>query len=126
VRVPPDSWTNRLRRGLARDGLLGLGDLLVDAAQGLPGSVGFVLVVDDLVPAPVGGAGGPGLAEDVPVGDVLARMLATPLGHDVGNVGDAGPEDERQAGFLDRLLVGRGDHAGISHDRHVRQPVGRP
>lgn len=54
--------------GLPGDGFLRLGDLVVDPAQGAPGAVGLVLVVDDLVTALVGGAGGPGLGEDLPVG----------------------------------------------------------
>lgn len=48
-------------RGLSRDGVLGFGDLLVDAAQGAAGSVGPVLVEDRVVASLVGGAGGPGL-----------------------------------------------------------------
>ena len=43
--------------GRGGDGLLGLGDLLVDAAQAPAGPVVLVLVVDDLVVALVGGAG---------------------------------------------------------------------
>ena len=38
-----------LDRGQPGDGLRGLGDLLVGAAQGAPCPVGLVLVVDDLV-----------------------------------------------------------------------------
>jgi len=50
LRVPPDSWMNRLRLtgGLPGDGFLGLGDLLIDAAQSPPGPVVTVLAVDDL------------------------------------------------------------------------------
>jgi len=68
-----------LDRGQVGDGFRGLGDLLVDAAQRPPGPVGLVLVVDDLVLAPVRGPGRPGLGEDVPVRDLLAGMLAAPL-----------------------------------------------
>ncbi len=42
------------------DGFLGLGDLLVDAAQGAPGTVVAVLVVDDLVGRPPFGLAGHG------------------------------------------------------------------
>ena len=79
--VPPESWMNRFRLTgvLPGDGLLGLGDLLVDPAQRPPGPVGPVLVVDDLVPALRGRPGRPGLGEDVPVGDLLAGVLAPPL-----------------------------------------------
>ena len=62
-----------LDRGLPGDGFLGLGDLLVDAAQRAPGPVGLVLVVDDLVAAAAARPGGPRLGEDLPVGDVLRR-----------------------------------------------------
>jgi len=61
-----------LDRRQAGDGVGGLGDLLVDAVQGPPGPVGLVGVVDDLVAALVFRPGGPGLGEDVPVGDLLA------------------------------------------------------
>ena len=47
-------------RGLAGDGLLGLGDLFVDAVQGAPSPVRPVLVVDDLVAALVLGPAGQG------------------------------------------------------------------
>jgi hypothetical protein len=60
-----------LDRGQAGDGFSGLGDLFVDAAQRPAGPVGLVLVVDDLVFAPVRGPCRPGLGEDVPVRDVL-------------------------------------------------------
>jgi hypothetical protein len=104
----------------AEDGFFGLGDLLVDAPQGPPGPVGLVLVVDDLVTPPARGAGRPGLGEDVPVRDLLAGVLAAPLGHDVGDVADPGPEDERQAGVLDRLLVARRDHPRVGDHGHIR------
>jgi hypothetical protein len=61
-----------LHRDLARDGLLGLGDLLIDPAQGPSGAVVAVLVIDDLIPPSRGGPGRPGLGEDVPVRDLLA------------------------------------------------------
>ena len=86
-----------LDRGLPGDGLLGLVDLLVDAAQGPPGPVGPVLVVDDLVAAAAVRPGGPRLGEDVPVRDVLAGVLAPPLRDQVGDVRDPRAEDERQA-----------------------------
>ena len=90
-----------LHRGLPGDGLLGLGDLLVDAAQRAAGPVGLVLVVDDLVAAAAVRPGGPGLGEDLPVGDVLAGVLAPPLRDQVGDVRDLRAEDERQARGLD-------------------------
>ncbi len=66
--------------GLPGDGFLCLGDLLVDAAQGAAGTLVPVLVVDDLVAAAAVRPGGPGLGEDVPVRDLLAGVLAPPLG----------------------------------------------
>ena len=78
----------------SRDGVFGFGDLLVDAAQCAAGAVVPVLVVDDLVTAAAVGPGGPGLGEDVPVGDVLAGVAAVPPGDDVGDLGDAQAEDE--------------------------------
>jgi hypothetical protein len=92
-----------LDRALAGHGLLRLGDLLIDAAQAPAGPLGPVLVVDDLVPAPVGRPGRPGLDEHLPVADLPPGMVAPPLGHAVGNVGDAGADDERQPGILDGL-----------------------
>jgi hypothetical protein len=118
--VPAASWMNRLR---LTDGVLGLGDLLVDPAQGTAGPVVPVLVVDDLVPAFRGWPGGPGPGEDVPVRNLLAGVLAVPLRDDAGDVGDAHAQDERQSGGLDRLLAGLGDHPGIGHDGHVGQPA---
>jgi hypothetical protein len=73
-----------LNRGLTRNGFLGLGDLFVDAAQGAPGPIVPVLVVDDLVPALVARPGRPGLDEHLSVRDVLAGMLTTPLVDRVG------------------------------------------
>jgi site-specific DNA recombinase len=113
-----------LDRGQPGDGLGRLGDLLVDAAQRPPGPVGLVLVVNPLVTPLRGRPGGPGLGEDVPVGDLLAGVLAPPLANDVGDVGDLHAQDERQPGGLDRLLVGLGDHAGVRDDGDVGQPVG--
>jgi hypothetical protein len=46
-----------LDRRRAGDRAFGLGDLFIDATQRAPGPLGFVLVVDDLVPAPVGPVG---------------------------------------------------------------------
>ena len=83
-----------LDRSLACDGFLGPGDLLVDAAQRAAGPVGLVLVVDDLVAAAAARPGGPRLGEDLPVGDVLAGVLAAPPLHDVGLAGDLRAEDE--------------------------------
>jgi hypothetical protein len=45
------------------------------------------------------------LSEDASVGDLLARMLAPPPVHQVGDVGDLHAEDERQANRLDGLLI---------------------
>lgn len=55
-------------RGLAGDGLLGLGDLFVDAVQGAPSPVRPVLVVDDLVAALILGAGRQGWVKMCPSG----------------------------------------------------------
>lgn len=51
--------------------------------------------------------------------------MVTPPGRDhVGDVGDAGAEDERQPGGLDRRAVRLRDHAGVGDDGDVTQPVG--
>jgi site-specific DNA recombinase len=109
------------------DGFLGLGDLLIDPAQGAAAAVGAVLVVDHLVAA-AGGfvrpGGRPGLGEDVPVGEVLAGVLAAPLGDRIGDVGDAGAQDEGQPGVLDRVLVGLGDHPGVRDHGDIGQLAG--
>jgi hypothetical protein len=65
----------------------------------------LVLVVDNVIPALVFRAGGPGLGQDQPVGRLLVGVLAPPLGDHIGDVGDAGAEDERQPGRLDRALL---------------------
>jgi site-specific DNA recombinase len=110
-------------RGLAGHGLLGLADLLVDAAQGAAGPVVPVLVIDHLVAAAAVRPGRPRLGEDLPIGDLLTGMLAPPLLHDIRLVRDLRAEDERQARRLDRLLVGLAHHARVRDDRHVRQMV---
>jgi hypothetical protein len=51
-------------------------------------------------------------------------MLRAPLRDQVGDVGDLHAQDERQAGGLDRLLVGLGDHARVGDDGDVGQAVG--
>ncbi len=113
--------------GFPGDGVRGLGDLLVDAAQGAAGAVGLVLVVDHPVPLAAGllqVAGRPGLGEDLPVGDGFAGVLALPLLHHIGHLGDLHAEDERQPGVLNRLLVRVGDHAGVRDDGDIGQLVG--
>jgi hypothetical protein len=100
-------------------GLFGLGDLLIDPAQGAAAAVGAVLVVDGLIPAAgrlLRPGGRPGLGEDLPVGKVLAGMLAPPLSDRIRLVGNAGAQDERQPGVLDRVLVGVGDHPRVRDD----------
>jgi len=112
-----------LDRGVPGDGLLGLGDLLVDAAQRPACPIGPVLVVEDLIAAAAARPGWPRLGEHLPVGDLLAGVLAAPLLHDVGDVRDPHAEDERQARGLDGLLVRLAHHPGIGHDGDVRQAV---
>ena len=63
-------------RDLAGHGLLGLADLLIDAAQGAAVPVVPVLVVNDLVAAAAARPGRPRLGEDLPVGEVLAGARA--------------------------------------------------
>jgi site-specific DNA recombinase len=113
-----------LDRSEAGDGFRGLGDLLVDPVQRPPGAFSAVLVVDDLVTALVFRPGGPGLGEDVPVGDLLAGVLPPPGVDDAGDVGHFHAEDERQACGLDRLHVRVGDHARVRNDRDVGELVG--
>src|ERR1035437_1300098 len=63
-------------------------------------AIGAVLVVDDLVPAAarfLRRSGRPGLGEDLPVGEVLAGVLAAPLSDGVGLLGNTGAEDVRTA-----------------------------
>lgn len=48
---------------------------------------------------------------------------AAPPGHDVGDVGDARAEDERQPGGLDRLDVGLGQHPRIRDHHDVSEAV---
>jgi hypothetical protein len=76
-----------LDRGEPGDRFRGLGDLLVDAVQRPPGPVGPVGVVDDLATALVLRPGGPGLGEDVPVGDLPAQVLPPQLADHLGDVG---------------------------------------
>jgi hypothetical protein len=58
----------------------------------------------------------------VPVGDVLAGVLAPPPVHQVGHVGDTHAEDE--PGVLDRPLVVVGDHPRVGDHGHLGQSVG--
>ena len=51
-------------------------------------------------------------------------MLVAPLAHHIGQIRDAGAEDERQPGGLQRDLVGLGDHPGIGDDGDIGQLVG--
>src|SRR5260370_2842073 len=60
--------------------------------------------------------GRPGLGEHLPVGDVLAGMLAPPPRDHVGDVRDAHAEDERQASGLDLFLVRLAHHTRVRDD----------
>ena len=91
--------------GLARDGLLGFGDLLVDAAQGPPGTVVALLAIDHLVTAAAVRPGRPRLGEDMPVRDVLAGVRAPPLGDHVGDPGAGGDDREQPAHARRRQLA---------------------
>src|SRR5690606_29191419 len=95
---------------LAIDRGLRLCHLLVDAAQGSPGPIGAVLVVDDVIPSAVFRPGRPRLDEDAPVVDLLAGMLLAPLVDHVRRLGDLLADDERQAFGLDRFAVRVRDH----------------
>ena len=59
----------------------------------------------------------------MPVGDVLAGVLATPLGHRIRDVGDLHAQDERQARGLDGLLVRLGDHPRVGDHGDVGELV---
>jgi hypothetical protein len=101
-----------LDRNLARYGVLGFGDLFVDAVQGATRPVGAVLVVDSLVTAVLVRAGRPRLSEDVPVGQFLAGRLLAPLVNQEWNLADPVPS-MNEPGRFDGPLVGIGDHAGV-------------
>src|SRR3954470_18566906 len=110
LRVPPDSRTNRVRftavfPATAFSALVTCSSM---PRSGAAGTVGPVLVVDDLIPALVGRPGGPGLSEDVPVEDFGVGVGLAPRLDDVGDVGDPGTPDERQSRGLDGTLVARG------------------
>jgi len=68
--------------------------------------------------------GRPGLGENLPVGKVLAGMLAPPLRDRIRLVGDPCAQDERQPGVLDRLLVGVGDHPRVRDHGDIGELVG--
>ena len=109
-------------------GTLRFGDLLIDTAQRAARPVMAELVVDDPIRDTAGllAAGGrPRLGQHQPVGDLLVGVLGTPLPHHVRHKRDPGAEDERQPRGLQRDLVGFGDHPGISHHRHIGEPVSR-
>ena len=112
----------RRRRPASLDGTFRLADLFVDPAQRAPRAVMPVLVVDDAVGDPAGllGTGGrPRLGEHQPVRDRLAGVFVAPFAHDIGQLRDAGSEDEREPGGLQGDLVGLRDHAGIGNHCHV-------
>jgi hypothetical protein len=113
-----------LDRLLTGDGLLGLGDLLIDPAQGAAGSVGLVLVVDDLVTPLVGGSSRPRLGEHVSVGDVGVGVVLAPCANHVRDLGDLRADDEREPGCLDGFLVRLRHHSGVGHHRDVGELVG--
>ena len=86
-----------------------------------------VLVVNDPVRDPAGllAAGGrPRLGEHQPVGDRFIGVFVAPFAHHIGQIRDAGTEDERQPRGLQRDLVGFGDHPGIGDHGHVGELVG--
>jgi hypothetical protein len=103
-----------LDRRQPRHGAFGLGDLLIDAAQRAAAAVGPKLVVHHLVSAAAGGAGGPGLGEELPVVDLGIGVLCAPLRHDVRHVGDPDGARILLAALAGRLAAdsdppGRGD-----------------
>ena len=114
-------------RNLSGDGFFGFGDLLIDPTQRTPGPVVTVLVVDHPIrdaSGLLGGGGRPRLGEHLLIRDLLTRVLGAPFADDLRHVGDAGAQDERQPGCGDGLLVGLGDHPGISHHGHIGELVG--
>jgi hypothetical protein len=96
---------------------LHLPDLFVGPAQGRPGPVVKVLATDDPIASAVV------RPRQVRTGliparrDLLAWVLAPPLGDQVRNVRNPHAEDERQPGRLGLVLVGLGDHVRLRHDR---------
>src|SRR5215211_5459116 len=81
VRVPPLRVTNRFRLIAAcpGNGLLGLGDLLVDAVHGPAGPVGLVLIEGGAAPLVGLGTHDCGLGERRPVGRLGVRVGLPPL-----------------------------------------------
>ena len=114
-------------RCLPLDGAFGLGDLLVDAAQGAPGPIVAVLVVGDPIGDPAGllrCGGRPRLGQYQPVGNLLVGVVVAPFADHVGQIRHPGAEDERQPAGLQRDLVGLRDHARIGDHGDIGQPVG--
>ena len=112
-----------LDRGLALDRLLRLRDLGVDALQ-RPFRPALPVLVEDRPPPLVRlGSHHRRLYKDLVVSDRLVGMLLPPLLHLVGNIGDPGSDDERQAGVFDLLQVRLRHHPGIGDDRDLRQRV---
>jgi hypothetical protein len=88
-----------LDRGVAVDGLLGCGDLFVDAAQCASGPVFAELVVDDAVGDATGvltAGSRPRLGQHQAVRNCLAGVLLAPLADHVGQQRDAGAQDVGQ------------------------------
>jgi hypothetical protein len=117
----------RLTGRLTVDGAFGVGDLLVDAAQGAPGSVVAVLVVDDPIRDLAGlfcAGGWPGLGDDLTVGDLLTGVFVAPPSEQVGHERDLGAQDERQRRGLQGDLIGLRDHPGIGDHGRVGDDFG--
>ena len=70
-------------------------------------------------------AGGrPRLGQRQPVCNGFIGVLFAPFAHDIGQVRDAGAQDERQSSGLQGDLVSFRDHPGISNHRHIGEAVG--
>jgi len=85
-----------------------------------------ILVVDPPLAAGAGRAGVGRGGEDLPILGHLPGVVSEPPVHHVGDLGDAGPEDERQTGVLDGITVLMAEHSRINHHGDVGELLGGP
>lgn len=106
---------------------MGLGDLLIDAAQRAPGAVVAALVVGDPIRDPAGAlrtGGRPRLGQHQLIGHRFARVFVAPFAHHIGQEWNPDAQDVGQPDGRHGDLVGFGDHPGIGDHRHVGEIMG--